>query len=117
MKRLITIVCTLSFIFSVTSCNNEQSGDNETMDYDTIVSIFTATILEIYDEPHEDWYFDPIDVTILVMAEGYGEMVFDYRRLEDIGATVGDIVELTIVGSWEELSPAAVYPYSWRLVE
>ena len=47
----------------------------------------------------------------------HGRIVFDHRRLEDIGATVGDVVELTIIGDWEQPDPAPVHPYGWRLVD
>jgi len=56
-------------------------------------------------------------MTVLVTSEEFGRMVFDHRRLEDIGATVGDVIELTIAGDWVQPDPQPVYPDSWRLVD
>lgn len=77
--------------------------------------IFNATILEIYDEPQDDWYGD--EMTVLVTSEEHGRMVFDHRRLENIGVTVGDVVEITITGGWEQPDPQPVHPDSWQLAD
>jgi len=77
--------------------------------------IFNATIIEMHEEPIIDWYDD--EMTVLVTSEEFGRMIFDHRRLEDIGATVGDIVEITITGGWVQPDPQPVYPDSWRLVD
>ena len=78
-------------------------------------AVFNAIILEMHDEPLTDWY--GAQMTVLVTSEEFGRMIFDHRRLEDIGATVGDIVELTITGDWEQPDPQSVHPDSWRLVD
>ena len=78
-------------------------------------AVFEATILEMYDEPQANWYFD--EMTILVTSEAHGRMVFDHRRLADIGATVGDVVELTITGEWVQPDPQPVVPDRWRLID
>lgn len=77
--------------------------------------VFQATILEIHDQPQVGWYYD--DMTVLVTSAEHGRMAFDHRRLEDIGATVGDVVELTITEVWVQPDPAPVYPDSWRLID
>ena len=78
-------------------------------------AVFYATILEMFDEPQADWYGD--QMTVLVTSEEHGRMVFDHRRLEEIGAIVGDVVEITITGVWVQPDPAPVSPDSWRLVD
>lgn len=136
-KSLLLVVSCVCLLF-ITACgddaNREQSGEpdvtnaqtdgpdeatsvlNVTTDGpDEAISIFNVTILEIHDEPQDDWYFD--QMTVLVTSEEHGRMIFDHTRLEDIGATVGDIVELTIIGYWTQPDPSPVHPDSWRLVD
>jgi len=94
----------------------ENVSDSPLIEFiDSPSAIFYATILEMHDEPQAGWYGD--QMTVLVTSEEQGRMVFDHRRLENIGATVGDVVELTITGDWPQPDPAPVYPDSWRLVD
>ena len=107
LKKALLAFCQFLILLLIVACSSDS-------DMDATVSVFNATILEIYDEPMDGWY--DREVTILVDGE-YGRMVFDHRRLEDIDATVGDVVELTIIGGWEQPDPQPVHPDSWRLVD
>ena len=94
----------------------ENVSDSPLIEFiDTPSVIFDAVIVEMHDEPPTAWYFE--QMTVLVTSEEYGRMIFDHRRLEDIGATVGDVVELTLTGDWPQPDPQPVYPDSWRLVD
>ena len=109
LKKVLLAICQFIILLLIVACSSISDND-----MDETVSVFNATILEIHDEPMDDWY--DREVTILVDGE-YGRMVFDHRLLEDIGATVGDVVELTILGAWEQLDPQSVHPDSWRLAD
>ena len=109
LKKVLLAFYQFVILLLIVACSSVSDND-----LDATVSVFNATILEIHDEPMDDWY--DREVTILVDGE-YGRMVFDHRLLEDIGATVGDVVELTILGAWEQPDPQPVHPDSWRLVD
>ena len=113
---LVAISALLFMIILVACSNNETNNGNEAIEeIDTVT--FNATIIEIHDEPNDDWYFPGRNMTVLVTSEEFGRMVFDHRRLENINATVGDVVELMITGDWEQPDPQPVAPDSWRRVD
>jgi len=101
----------LLVIFMV-GCGGEEPVVEDYVLLDEMVSVFRAKIVEMADESSPELYGG----TILVDGVR-GRMVFDHRRLEDIGAEVGDIVEITVTGVWPEPDPAPIFPDSWRLVE
>lgn len=115
LKRALQFVFVFTFSIFIMACSSENDADSgQSVDSDVEVSVFTATIIEMIDEPRDDWY----DSNATVLVDGVrGRMIFDHRRLEDIGATVGDVVEITVTGAWVEPDPAPIYPDSWSLVE
>ena len=109
MKKILSILLTVMLLLSIAAC----SFGGECVKLDVPVSAtFQATVLEISGD------------TILVEPlEGAAErnsadkISFSKRELEQIGAIVGSIVEITYDGNIMESYPAQIQATSWRLVQ
>jgi len=96
-------------IIFLAACSGTVARSVPDSDINEQVSVFTAIIIEMSE--------DPLLYGGTVLVDGaQGRMVFDHRRLEDIDAQVGDVVEITVTGEWPVPDPAPILPDSWRLV-
>ena len=69
---------------------------------------FRARIIECYDG------------SVLVQPESQNmcdKISFSTRELENIGADVGDLVEISFSGEVMESYPAQIIPFSWTMIE
>ena len=109
MKKILSILLTVMLLLSITAC----SFGGECVKLDVPVSAtFQATVLEISG-----------DTVLVEPLEGAAEcnsadkISFSKRELEQIGAIVGSIVEITYDGNIMESYPAQIQATSWRLVQ
>lgn len=117
LKRALQLVSAFLALFSAVVCSSENDRDSgKSVDTNAEVSVFTAIIIEMLDEPRDNWYDS--NATVLANDER-GRVIFNHKHLEDIGAAVGDIVEIIVTGTWIEPDPdpAPIHPDSWSLVE
>lgn len=103
-KELSLVVSLVCMIVLFVGCKAEKSVGDE--------SNFNAKILEIYEN------------SVLVEAlEGESirnssdQFTFGTKELDDIGATVGDIVTITYTGDIRESYPAQITAVSWAIYE
>ena len=109
MKKILSILLTGILFLSITACS--FGGEGVKLDI-PVSATFQATVLEISG-----------DTVLVEPLEGAAErnsadkISFSIRDLEQIGAIVGSVVEITYDGSIMETYPAQIHATSWRLVQ
>ena len=110
-KRFLLISTVFTILILVTACSNDTDPIEDKV-VEPITTTIIVTIIDISDEPNDNWF----GLTTLVEGQ-YGRMIFSHEHLEDIGATVGDVVEITTTGVWMETDPIQLHIDSWSFVE
>jgi len=119
MKKILAVTGALLFLVMLVACNNNETnnGNDSTEGIDTVT--FSVEIMEIHDGPDPEGvlgYHTVLARSIDGPITGY--VSFEHLDLTDIGATVGDTVEITVYSPW--LEPYPIIPLwvsSWSLVE
>ena len=112
MKKLITLLLTLTLIFGVfVSCEKPNETDTASSSEDTSAEhVFRAIVIEINESS-----------VLIEPLEGEGErnsadrIRIDVSDLDDIDAAVGSIVEVTYDGYIMETYPAQINVRGWKL--
>lgn len=113
MKKILIVIGALLFMVMLVACNNNEpnNGNDPAEDVDTVT--FNVEIIEINDEAEDALWDD----TVLARSMDNQNFTFSHLDLPDIGATVGDIVTITVHSTWPEPDPAPLSIISWSLVE
>jgi len=108
MLKITSALCSVLIILGLmVACSNTEHHAQ----YDA--RGISVTIIDIRDEPNDAW-FDPF---VLAEINEHERIVFNHTHLENIGATIGNVVEITIQGDHIETDPAQVYVKKWFLIQ